>query len=100
WLGGAAERALDKFADQLELVAGFSVVDRELLARRIVRECTTGLDALAVRVTLTRTSGGSIVASAGGDEDATAVEVPIKHAGQRVGALILGPRRGERAYRR
>ncbi len=99
WLGGAAERALDKFADQLELVAGFSVVDRELLARRIVRECTTGLDAVAVRVTLARTSGGSIVASAGAD-GAAAVEVPIEHAGQRVGAIILGPRKGERAYRR
>jgi len=91
------ERKLDLFADQVELVAGISVIDPAALARRLLKETLNALGSSAGEVRL-RSSGGDTIVAAQGKIASVELKVPIATPIAELGTIALGARATGAAY--
>ena len=91
------ERKLDLFAEQVELVAGISVIDPAALARRLLKETLNALGSSAGEVRL-RSSGGDTIVAAQGKIASVELKVPIATPIAELGTIALGARATGAAY--
>ncbi len=106
WLQGLVDRRLKdppgrvkdlrRFGDQ---VRGYAdMMDAEFLSRQLLERAVHDLDAQGGAVRLTSNGELRTVHQEGTWRGAAEISIPLMAHGQRVGLLLLGPRRGGQAY--